>query len=58
MLKARGYEAVRLISILTNAKLPKSASVEKSYCGTCMECFKVCPGKAPKGTNRARGCFF
>ena len=43
--------AVRLTTVLTNAKLPKSVPIEKSYCGSCMECFNVCPGNAPKGEN-------
>ena len=43
--------AVRLTTVLTNAKLPESVPVQKSYCGNCMECFSVCPGNAPKGEN-------
>ncbi|MDR0574296.1 MAG: hypothetical protein LBG96_09760, partial [Tannerella sp.] len=37
---------IRLSSLLTNAKLKCGKPVEKSFCGSCMECVKNCPGKA------------
>ena len=43
--------AVRLTSVLTDADLPISSPVLRSYCGNCIACVEACPGKAPKGEN-------
>lgn len=43
--------AVRLTTVLTNADLPISSPILKSYCGTCTACVDSCPGKAPRGKN-------
>ena len=52
--KERG-SAVRLTSVLTNAPFPKGKSIDKSFCGDCMECTNNCPGAAPLGTNWSVG---
>jgi epoxyqueuosine reductase QueG len=41
--------AVRISSLLTNAKLDCGNPVEKSFCGDCSECVKNCPANAITG---------
>lgn len=41
--------AVRLSSILTDAKLDYGIAIESSKCGECMICYDTCPGKAISG---------
>jgi epoxyqueuosine reductase QueG len=43
--------AVRLTTVLTNADLPKSVPIQRSYCGNCTACVDSCPGSAPLGEN-------
>jgi epoxyqueuosine reductase QueG len=40
---------IRISSLLTNAKLNCGKPIEKSFCGSCMECVKNCPGEAITG---------
>ena len=47
--------AVRLTTVLTNAKFSKSTPIERSFCGNCTECVDFCPGNAPKGLNWVLG---
>jgi epoxyqueuosine reductase len=41
--------AVRLTSVLTDAKLPADEPTDTSRCGDCIACVEVCPGNAPSG---------
>ena len=54
--------AVRLSSLVTNAKLQCAAPVDDSRCGNCMACTDACPGKAISGkrwnVNTDRDDFF
>lgn len=43
--------AIRITTILTNAKLEVGKSIDQSYCGECNRCVTNCPGKAVKGFN-------
>ncbi len=43
--------AIRLTTILTNARLDTAAPVNHSSCGDCMVCVNLCPGNAPSGKN-------
>jgi epoxyqueuosine reductase len=42
--------AVRLASILTDARLGEGKPINVSRCGTCHECVDACPAKAPSGS--------
>lgn len=41
--------AIRLTSIITNAKLDYGISVTESKCGHCLKCKDACPGRAISG---------
>jgi epoxyqueuosine reductase QueG len=43
--------AIRLTTVLTNAKLPTGVPINESRCGNCQACVDVCPGHAPSGKN-------
>ncbi len=43
--------AIRLATVLTDAKLDLAEPVEKSMCGDCQQCVDHCPAKAIKGNN-------
>lgn len=43
--------AIRLSSLVTNAKLECGIPVTESICGNCMLCTNACPGGAIKGRN-------
>jgi epoxyqueuosine reductase QueG len=43
--------AVRISTVLTDAPLETSVSVDDSACGDCALCVESCPGKAPSGKN-------
>lgn len=43
--------AVRLTSVLTDAKLRVNKPVESSRCAKCTSCVEICPGKAASGKN-------
>lgn len=43
--------AIRINTVLTNARLDTAVPVNHSSCGDCMICVDVCPGKAPSGEN-------
>jgi epoxyqueuosine reductase QueG len=49
--------AVRLTTVLTNADLPISSPILKSYCGNCTACVESCPGRAPRGENWKIGSY-
>ena len=42
--------AIRISSLMTNAPLICDEAINRSYCGTCTQCVKNCPGQALKGT--------
>ena len=42
--------AIRISSLMTNAPLICDEPINRSYCGTCTQCVKNCPGQALKGT--------
>jgi len=42
--------AVRLTSVLTDAKVPADRPVDHSFCGTCLMCTQNCLAHAPSGT--------
>jgi len=54
--------AIRITTVLTNAKLPVGVPIESSDCGECMACVNACPGHAPSGRNwrttMSRDAFF
>ena len=52
--KAYG-SAVRITTVLTDAPLPISESVDASLCGECISCVDVCPGQALSGINWEKG---
>ena len=41
--------AIRITSVLTDAKLPVGEVIDASQCGECRTCVDVCPGQAPSG---------
>jgi len=41
--------AIRLTSIVTNAKLNYGIAITESKCGNCLKCKDACPGKAISG---------
>ena len=41
--------AIRLTTVLTDAKLPAGKPVTESRCGNCTNCVEACPGHAPSG---------
>jgi epoxyqueuosine reductase QueG len=41
--------AIRLTTVLTDAKLPSAPAVNNSACGSCQACVDVCPIDAPTG---------
>ncbi len=43
--------AVRLTTVLTDAKLPTGRLIKTPYCGKCTACVDVCPGHAPSGMS-------
>jgi epoxyqueuosine reductase len=43
--------AVRLSSILTDARLGEGKPINVSRCGTCHACVEACPAKAPSGRD-------
>jgi epoxyqueuosine reductase QueG len=43
--------AIRLSTVLTDAKLEVGVPINESRCGNCSECKKYCPGDAIKGVN-------
>jgi len=43
--------AIRLTTVLTDAKLKTAIPVKESLCGDCLICVNLCPGKAPSGKN-------
>ncbi len=54
--------AVRITSVLTDARLPTGDAIDESQCGECRACVDVCPGQAPSGkewqVNLHRDSFF
>ncbi len=48
--------AVRLASVLTDAKLDTAEPIEQSMCDDCRQCVEHCPAKAIKGNNWQPGC--
>ena len=49
--------AVRITTVLTDAPLPVSESVDASLCGECTYCVDACPGHALSGTNWRKGLY-
>lgn len=47
--------AIRITSVLTNAKLETGTPVTDSRCGSCENCKNACPGKAVSGERWAHG---
>ncbi len=47
--------AIRLGSILTDAKLPNSVPINTSECGDCTDCVVICPAKAITGEEWLKG---
>ena len=43
--------AIRLTTVLTDARLPIDNSMDTNLCGKCTSCVDICPGHAPLGTN-------
>jgi len=43
--------AVRITTVLTDARLPAGEPMEKHFCGKCTLCVDACPGHAPSGKN-------
>ncbi len=43
--------AVRITTVLTDAKLPTGIPTDESQCGDCNTCVTMCPGHAPSGVN-------
>jgi epoxyqueuosine reductase QueG len=43
--------AVRITTVLTDARLPAGEPVETNFCGKCTYCVDACPGHAPSGMN-------
>jgi len=43
--------AVRITTVLTDARLPTGEPMEKHFCGKCTLCVDACPGHAPSGKN-------
>jgi len=52
--KAYG-SAIRITTVLTDAPLPISESVDASLCGECTSCVDVCPGRTLSGINWEKG---
>ena len=50
LITPRYGSAIRISSLLTNAPLKCDEPINQSYCGTCIQCVKNCPGQALKGT--------
>jgi epoxyqueuosine reductase QueG len=48
--------AIRIASVLTDAKLDIAEPEEQSMCGDCHDCVDHCPAKAIKGNNWQPGC--
>ena len=48
--------AIRLASVLTDAKLDTAEPIEQLMCGDCHHCVDHCPAKAIKGNNWQPGC--
>ncbi len=52
LLVTQGYgSAIRLTTVLTDARLETGAPIVGSQCGDCEICVISCPGKAPSGRN-------
>ncbi len=47
--------ALRLTTVLTDARLKTSNPINSSNCGRCRICVDVCPGRAPHGDNWSVG---
>jgi len=47
--------AIRITSVLTNAKFKTGTPVKESSCGSCENCKNACPGKAVSGVKWAHG---
>ena len=43
--------AIRLTSVLTDAPIEPGTPIDRSFCGKCMICVDLCPGKALSGKN-------
>ena len=50
LITPRYGSAIRISSLLTNAPLKCDEPIDRSYCETCNQCVKNCPGQALKGT--------
>jgi epoxyqueuosine reductase QueG len=54
--------AIRLTTVLTDARLPAGTPIDSSRCGACCACVDACPGHAPSGeewhVTRHRDQFF
>jgi len=56
LLVTREYgSAVRLVSVLTDAKLETTKPIEASDCGDCRQCVERCPAQAIVGANWEAG---
>ncbi|MEE9436021.1 MAG: 4Fe-4S double cluster binding domain-containing protein [Candidatus Adiutricales bacterium] len=49
--------AIRLTTVLTNAKLAAGQPVDQSRCGKCNDCVDACPGQAPSGKEWRVGLY-
>ena len=47
--------AVRLATVLTDARLKAGTAVDDSHCGDCTKCVDRCPAKAIAGKNWVKG---
>lgn len=43
--------AMRITTVLTDARLKTANPVNDSLCGDCVDCVKLCPGRAPSGKD-------
>jgi epoxyqueuosine reductase len=49
--------AIRLTTVLTDARIETGQPFDESRCGTCTACVEICPALAPTGRNWSLGLY-